>query len=84
MTNSPCSRYRPTAIFLHFVSAGQKETVTAVQGLCALMSDSRPGSLVFCHAHGAQILEFRLAVSERLCSTFWGGKREPEKIFISR
>jgi hypothetical protein len=84
MTNSPYFRFRPTAVVLHSVSAGQKEAETAVQGLCALMGDSRPHSLVLCHAHGAQNLEFRLAVSERLCSASGGGKREPEKRRIFR
>jgi hypothetical protein len=50
------------------------------------MGDSRPYSLVFCHAHGAQILEFQwLAVPGRLCAARFGaGRRKPEKIFIAR
>jgi hypothetical protein len=57
----------------------------AAQGSFALIGDSRPYSLVFCHAHSAQILEFQwLAVPGRLCRTYWGGRRKPEKIFIAR
>jgi hypothetical protein len=45
----------------------------ASQVSCALMGDSRPDSLVFCHAYGAQILEFPwLAFPGRLCRALWG------------
>ena len=57
MTKSPCSCYLPTALSSYRISAGQNEPGLAAQGSCALMGDSRPNSFVFCHAHGAQILE---------------------------
>jgi len=57
----------------------------AAQGSCALMGDYRPYSLVFCHAHGAQILEFRwLAVPGRFCRAFWGREEKAGNDFISR
>jgi hypothetical protein len=44
------------------------------------MRDSRRNSLVFCHAHGAQNLEFlRLAVPGRLCKAFWGVEEKAGK-----
>jgi hypothetical protein len=46
------------------------------------MGDSYPNSLVFCHAHGAQILEFRwLAFPKRLCKAFWGVEEKSGKDF---
>jgi hypothetical protein len=49
------------------------------------MGDRCPNSLVFCHAHGAQNLEFRwLAVPGRLCKAFWGVGEIAGKIFIAR
>jgi hypothetical protein len=57
----------------------------AAQGLSALMEDSRPCSLVFCHAHGAQIPEFLHGCSpgaseERLRV----GMRKPERLLTLR
>ena len=84
MTYSPCSRTLPTALLYLLVSAGQKEPVSAAQDSCALMGDSRPSSLVFCHAHSAQILEFsrvgrpRTLLSER----FGAGTGIPEGAFV--
>jgi elongation factor P hydroxylase len=85
MTDSPYSRFLPTVLLWLLVSAGQKEPGTTTQGLSALMGDSRPDSLVFCHAHGAQILEFyRLAIPERLSRALCGGMRKPERVLILR
>jgi len=63
----------------------------AAQGSCALMGDSRPYSLVSCHTHGAQILEFPwLAIPKSLCRALWGGdekaelKVHPPQLFIRR
>ena len=57
----------------------------AVQGSFALMGDSRPYSLVFCHAHGAQILEFRwLAVPIHFCGVFWGRVEKAGNDFVFR
>jgi hypothetical protein len=84
MTKSPCSRILPTAFPESFVSAGQREPGVAAQGSCALMGDSRRISLVFCHAHGAQILEFRSWLSPRLSRAFGGGEEKAGIDCISR
>ena len=60
MTISPCSRALPRTLLCHSFSSRQEKPGTAAQGSCALMGDSRPYSLVGCHAHSAQILEDRL------------------------
>jgi hypothetical protein len=46
------------------------------------MGDSRPNSLVFCHAHSAQIPEFsRLANPGRLYRAIWGRDKKAGKDF---
>jgi transcriptional regulator with XRE-family HTH domain len=49
------------------------------------MGDSLRNPFVFCHAHGAQILEFRwLAAPIASQERFGAGRRKPEEIFIPR
>jgi hypothetical protein len=70
-------------LLYHLVSAGQEKPGMAVQGSFALMGDRRPYSLVFCHAHGAQILEFRwLAVPGRFCRAFGVGRRSRNRYHL--
>jgi len=64
-------------LYERLVSAGQEKPGMAAQSSCALIGNCRPYSLVFCHAYGAQILEFRwLAVPGRFCKAFWGGEEK--------
>jgi hypothetical protein len=57
----------------------------AAQVSCVLMGDSRPNSLVFCHAHSAQILEFSFWPSPDASAERLGARMGlPERIFILR
>jgi hypothetical protein len=61
----------------------QEKPGMAAQGSFALMGDSRPYSLVFCHAHSAQIPEDRLGHSRAPLLSALGQEYDGRKRFVS-
>jgi hypothetical protein len=61
----------------------QEKPGIAAQGSFALMGDSRPYSLVFCHAHSAQIPEVRFGHPRTPLLSALGREYEGRKRFVS-
>jgi hypothetical protein len=70
-------------MLFHSVSSMQEKPGIAAQGSFALMGDSRPYSLVFCHAHSAQIPEDRFGHPRTPLLSALGGEYEGRKRFVS-